>query len=89
MRRAPWMKNIWFWGDSYIIPNIDTVVLGGTAGKGDWNTVPTLSETARILNDVCELFPAFKNIMLVRQYTYLLFINFLFLLRLLNANSKF
>ena len=35
--KAPWMNNVFFWGTSYIIPNVDCVVLGGTAQKGDWN----------------------------------------------------
>jgi glycine/D-amino acid oxidase-like deaminating enzyme len=29
--KAPWMNNVFFWGTSYIIPNVDSVVLGGTA----------------------------------------------------------
>jgi hypothetical protein len=31
--KAPLMKNIWFYGTSYVIPNIDTVVIGGTSQK--------------------------------------------------------
>jgi glycine/D-amino acid oxidase-like deaminating enzyme len=50
--RAPWMKNVMFWEKSYIIPNIDTVVLGGTADKGEWDTSPSLKCTERILNDI-------------------------------------
>ena len=63
--KAPWMKNIWFWGKSYIIPNIDNVVCGGTADYGEWSTSPSLSETARIINDISHIFPAFQNATIV------------------------
>lgn len=63
--RAPWMNSIWFWGPdhrkSYIIPNVDSVVLGGTAEKGNWDITPSIRETERILSDVCEVFPAFRQ----------------------------
>jgi hypothetical protein len=26
---APWIKDVWFFGTSYLIPNVDCVVLGG------------------------------------------------------------
>ena len=35
--KAPWMKSIWFWKNSYIIPNIDNIVLGGTADRNEWD----------------------------------------------------
>jgi hypothetical protein len=59
--RAPWMKNVWFWGKSYIIPNVDNIVIGGTQEKGCWDTTPSITDTNRILNDVGELFPALKR----------------------------
>lgn len=63
--KAPWMKNIWFWGKSYIIPNLDNVVCGGTADYGEWDVTPSLSETTRILNDISHIFPAFQNATIV------------------------
>ena len=59
--RAPWITCVWFWGRSYIIPNIDSVVLGGTAERGEWDTVVSLTETTRILHDIYEIFPSIKN----------------------------
>ena len=59
--KAPWIKNVWFFGTSYLIPNIDSVVVGGTAQKGDWNTVPSIQDTEKIMNDVCTLFPSLRN----------------------------
>jgi glycine/D-amino acid oxidase-like deaminating enzyme len=59
--KAPWMNNVVFWGTSYIIPNVDTVVLGGTAQRGNWDTTPSEADTRKILDDVCELFPAMRD----------------------------
>jgi glycine/D-amino acid oxidase-like deaminating enzyme len=55
--KAPWMQSIWFFGRSYIIPNNDNVVIGGTAQKGDWNTTVSNQDTNEIMEAVCELFP--------------------------------
>ena len=59
--KAPWMNNVMFWGTSYIIPNVDTVVLGGTAQIGNYDTTPSEADTRKILDDVCELFPAMRD----------------------------
>lgn len=52
------MKTVWFFGSSYIIPNSDNVVLGGTAQRGDWNTTVSIADTERILGNIGELFPS-------------------------------
>lgn len=37
--RAPWIKHNYFFNEEfYIIPNLDTVVLGGTRNHNSWNT---------------------------------------------------
>eukprot|EP01035_Chromulina_nebulosa_P018485 gene18485-24198_t len=59
--RAPWIKSVWFFGSSYIIPNIDNVVIGGTAQKGDWNTNASLQDTERIISGVAEIFPSIRD----------------------------
>lgn len=59
--KAPWIKNVWFFGTSYIIPNVDTVVLGGTAQKGDWSTEASQRDTDKILRDVYSLFPSLQD----------------------------
>jgi D-amino-acid oxidase len=63
--KAPWIRSVWGFGTSYIIPNIDNVVLGGTAQKGDWNTNVSLADSERILEDIYELFPSLKDAQLV------------------------
>lgn len=59
--KAPWMKAFWNFGLSYVIPNVDTVVLGGTAQVGDYNTGLSEEDTQMILDRVCELFPAIRD----------------------------
>lgn len=59
--KAPWMNSVVFWGTSYIIPNVDSVVLGGTAQRGNWDTTASVADTKKILDDVCELFPAMRG----------------------------
>ena len=65
---APWVNNVFFWGSSYIIPNVDSVVLGGTAQRDDWDTNPREADTAKILADVCDLFPAMKDARVVNVW---------------------
>ena len=66
--KAPWMNNVVFWGTSYIIPNVDTVVLGGTAQKGNWDTTVSEADTTRIMDDVCVLYPAMREAKIERAW---------------------
>lgn len=60
--RAPWMKAVWFLGPmSYIIPNVDNVVVGGTAQPGNYDTTVSNADTENILNNVCEVFPSLRH----------------------------
>ena len=68
--KAPWMKSIWFWKNSYIIPNIDNIVLGGTADRNEWDTTPSLHQTKRIIDDISILFPTFQNATIVSYFNY-------------------
>lgn len=54
---APFVENIYFFNKSYFIPNVDSLVVGGTAQKGDWSTEPRQEDTDRILNDAIAFFP--------------------------------
>ncbi len=58
---APWMTCNWNFGKYYIIPNVDNVVLGGTAQVGNNDEGINDEDTASILNGVCQLFPAFQR----------------------------
>jgi len=61
--KAPWMNNIWFFGSPtrYIIPNVDTVVLGGTAQKNNWDTSSSREDINNILDDIYEVFPSMQD----------------------------
>jgi D-amino-acid oxidase len=52
------MKNVWMFGSSYVIPNVDAVVLGGTTQKGNWNTTVDIEDTKNILTKIGEIFPS-------------------------------
>ncbi len=55
------MKNVWLFGSNYIIPNIDNVVLGGTAQKDDSDTVARLEDTRQIMGKISEVFPSMSS----------------------------
>lgn len=55
------MKNVWLFGSSYVIPNLDTVVLGGTAQKDNWDTFACLNDTKQIMDRIAEVFPAMSS----------------------------
>lgn len=56
---APWIKEAWFLGpDYYLIPNIDTLVIGGTLGKNNWSTTIAEADTDLIMKNVCQSFPS-------------------------------
>lgn len=46
----------------------DTVVLGGTIQKGDWDTVPRPEERARILERCYSILPSLRRAPIVREW---------------------
>ncbi|KAL3153224.1 hypothetical protein ABBQ38_011974 [Trebouxia sp. C0009 RCD-2024] len=66
---APWVKHFYFAGlKSYILPNVDTVVLGGTTQKNSWDTTVSQEDKEVILNNVCKLVPSLKHAKSVRDW---------------------
>lgn len=61
--KAPWMSNVWFFGTPtrYIIPNVDAVVLGGTAQKDNWDTSSSRDDIKSILDDIYDVFPSMQD----------------------------
>ncbi|KAK9806988.1 hypothetical protein WJX72_009635 [[Myrmecia] bisecta] len=56
---APWVKSCYFVNeDNYIIPNLDTVVLGGTAQRGDHDTSVRAEDSRRIWEGTLRLMPS-------------------------------
>ncbi|CAF1047886.1 unnamed protein product [Rotaria sp. Silwood1] len=63
---APWIKSVYEFdteeGFGYVIPQSDTVVLGGTFQLNDWNTKIDENDTQKILRICSKAFPALKQI---------------------------
>ncbi len=67
--KAPWMKNCYCFGDfHYIIPNVDTIVLGGTATKGSWDRSVSEADTLHITKELFAMFPALQAAPVVIRY---------------------
>jgi glycine/D-amino acid oxidase-like deaminating enzyme len=65
--RAPWIKSCWNFGKYYIIPNVNTVVVGGTAQRNDYSTNVSVEDTEDILSNVVRLFSDMKEAELVSK----------------------
>ena len=58
--KAPWIKHFYFTGlNSYILPNVNTVVLGGTTQKNSWDSTvsqkvgcPLMMLVVRVVHDM-------------------------------------
>lgn len=60
--RAPWIKQCFdFSNGAYIIPNRDTVVVGGTTQVDDWQLEPRKEDTERILARAYEVMPSLRQ----------------------------
>ena len=60
--RAPWVKANYFVNeDNYILPNLDTVVLGGTAQVGDTDLAPREADRRHIWEGVLRMVPSLKG----------------------------
>ncbi|EFJ40484.1 hypothetical protein VOLCADRAFT_69505 [Volvox carteri f. nagariensis] len=58
---APWVKEAYFYEPYYIIPNRDTVVLGGTGQRGDFNLSVCPKDRQDILEGCCRLLPSLRS----------------------------
>ncbi|GIL93427.1 hypothetical protein Vretimale_6075 [Volvox reticuliferus] len=65
---APWVKQAYFYEPYYIIPNRDTVVLGGTGQKGDFNLTVSAEDKRRILDGCCRLLPSLRRARVVADW---------------------
>ncbi|KIZ06364.1 D-aspartate oxidase [Monoraphidium neglectum] len=63
--RAPWVRECVFghWGDevTYIIPNREWVVIGGTGQVGDWRTSTDLGDAEAIMQRARQLLPSLEG----------------------------
>ncbi|KAF5826940.1 hypothetical protein DUNSADRAFT_1706 [Dunaliella salina] len=56
--RAPWIRSAYMCGDTYIIPNRESVVLGGTGQVDDYCLEARAEERERIWQKCCALLPS-------------------------------
>lgn len=67
--KAPWIKHYYNNdGKFYVIPNLETVVLGGTTQKGSWDTSINEQDKQRILEGCCQLVPSLKHAQVVADW---------------------
>lgn len=69
--RAPWLKSILIDESeegNYIIPNQDSVVLGGTHDKDQWDLEPRKEDAQFILNGCTYLFPSLEKAEVVYEW---------------------
>ncbi|KAI8466088.1 MAG: hypothetical protein J3K34DRAFT_524846 [Monoraphidium minutum] len=63
--RAPWVRQCVFghWGDevTYVIPNREWVVIGGTGQVGDWRTTTDLGDAEAIMQRAVQLLPSLEG----------------------------
>ncbi len=59
--RAPWLKHAIIAGDSYMLPNSELVVVGGTRTVGDWNKNVDHKDTKTIFENACKILPALRE----------------------------
>jgi len=60
--RAPWVKTCIFlnYEHTYILPQTDTVVLGGTYEYDEWSMEPNEDSFQKILDRCCRFVPSLK-----------------------------
>ncbi|CAK8688045.1 D-aspartate oxidase-like [Clavelina lepadiformis] len=56
--KAPWVKALFLTKSAYVLPRLDTVVLGGTSQRGDYNLEVDRVDSARIWEECCRLCPS-------------------------------
>ena len=78
------MQSIFFFRTSYIIPNMDTVVCGGTAQKDNYNLEASEEDTLKIRGDISSVFPDVKDAPVVIHAVFRFIFIYFFLFSLLN-----
>lgn len=60
--RAPWVKHAMFLdGTYYILPNVDSLVVGGTTQRGDERTEVDWADHTRIWDNILHMCPSLAN----------------------------
>uniref|UniRef100_T1JNT4 FAD dependent oxidoreductase domain-containing protein n=1 Tax=Strigamia maritima TaxID=126957 RepID=T1JNT4_STRMM len=61
--KAPWVKHFVLddYKGNYLIPNIDSVILGGTSNYGNYNLTAESKDAHKIWQGCCQLLPSIKS----------------------------
>ncbi|CAG2181393.1 unnamed protein product, partial [Oppiella nova] len=65
---APWIKHGVMAGDHYILLNSETVVLGGTKQKGDWNRDVYVKDSEDIMDGCAQLVPSVRTAPIMSEW---------------------
>lgn len=68
---APWMYQVYLNDDDdgkYIIPNVESVVLGGTHQENDFNTNVDVKDSKFIMDGCYEIIPGLKNAPILKEW---------------------
>ncbi|XP_054165230.1 D-aspartate oxidase-like [Oppia nitens] len=65
---APWIKHCVMAGNHYIIPNTDTVVLGGTKQLNNWDTNVDPIDSKDIMDGCSQLIPSIRTAQVVNEW---------------------
>jgi glycine/D-amino acid oxidase-like deaminating enzyme len=67
--RAPWVKDYYnVDGKFYIIPQVDSVVLGGTTQADDWDERPREADSQHVLRGCCQVLPSLARAEVVQAW---------------------
>ncbi|GAX76693.1 hypothetical protein CEUSTIGMA_g4139.t1 [Chlamydomonas eustigma] len=66
--RAPWITHHYVAGDFYIIPNRNSVVLGGTGQVGNWSKNSSIQDRKHIFEGCCRLIPSIAQAEVLEEW---------------------
>ena len=65
---APWIKHVVVVGHHYIIPNSESVVLGGTSYYDDCNLDVDPKDSKHIMEECCQLYPSLRSAKIIKEW---------------------
>jgi len=65
---APWIKHAVMAGSHYILPNSDTVILGGTKQVGNWSREVNADDSRDIMDNCCDIYPSLRSAQIIREW---------------------
>jgi D-amino-acid oxidase len=65
---APWIKHAVMTANHYILPNSDSVVLGGTKQVGNWNREVNSEDSKNIMDNCCDIYPSLRSAQIIREW---------------------